>query len=96
MDTPLAEKMERQLQEFDQKRNHYEKEIIQIKEDIKQAIDHFFDEFVREVEEKCSETDVVIDGCIKEFKRLNARKQELGELRQKLSPVLELLGGGSV
>lgn len=87
----MAEKMERQLQEFERKRVGFEAEITKIHEDIKQLVDQIFKGIVEEINPCLEETDAIIESHVKEFRRLGERKKELHALREKLAPVFDLL-----
>lgn len=90
LEKPLAERMERQLREFESKRDNFNSEITAIKEDIQKATKEFFDKIVRDVSPQVEETDSIIESCILEFKRLDKRRRELNNIREKLSPVFEI------
>lgn len=91
---PLAERMELQLRDFDNKRDAANREIQSIKEEMLKLVKEFFDKLVSDMSPHLGETDSIIESLIVEFKRLDGRKKELDRIREKLVPVLEIFGRG--
>lgn len=89
---PLCEVVERKLQDFEKERSHLEAEIFNMKESIKKSIDDLFEKIVQDLNPHLEETDTILENCIKEFRRLDARKKEIKTLKDQLGPVLELFG----
>lgn len=87
----LVERFEKRLQEFEHKREIFEREMIKIRDELKKIVDTLFDDVIKAVEPHTQQTDLIVDNCIQEFKKLFNRKRELNMIRDKLSPVLEEL-----
>lgn len=85
----IAEKFEKRIQEFERKRELFEREMMKIRDELKRTIDTLFDDVIKAVEPHTEETDLIVEGCIKDFKKLFNRKKELNMIKEKLSPVLE-------
>lgn len=91
IDATMAEKVEHVLQDFERKREAYNQTLYNLKEELKADIDKLFDELVRIVTPVINETDNILEDGISEFKRLIQRKNEINDIRRKLSPVIEAL-----
>lgn len=91
MSDQLAEKFEKRIQEFERKRELLEREIIKIRDEVQKITDSMFDNIIKEVNPYTDETDLVIESCIKEFKKLLDRKKELNNIKEKLTPMLDML-----
>ena len=91
MDDARVARLERQLQEFTDKRDLIVQEIIQIKEDAKAIIDALFDEIMKDMAAAARETDHSIDASCHQFKMLLKKSKDLDHVKQKLSPVLSLI-----
>lgn len=86
-----VEKLERQLQEFSDKRDLIGRELMKTKEEMKQIIDNIFDDLFKEVSARVDQVDTVIEASIKEFKSLMARKKELDSLKEKFHPIIQII-----
>lgn len=89
---PLAERMERQLREFESGRDEASQEIQAIRDELLKLIKDFFDKLVKDISPQVEETDTIIESCIIEFKKLDNRRRELNSIREKLVPVFEIFG----
>lgn len=87
----MAEKVEVILQEFEEKREIYNQALLDLREQLKADIDQLFDDMVRNMSPIIDETDKVIEASLNEFKRLIQRKNDINEIRRKLSPVIAAL-----
>lgn len=91
----IEEKIDKDLQQFENKRDSIGKEIIQIVEDIKRLMDTMLTGITNELGQQAAETDDVLETCIHDSKRLVNRKGELQNAKEKLVTMLSILGSGN-
>lgn len=91
----IEERTDKNLNEYEDKREAIEKEIIQTVEDIKLLVGSLLDGIVKEMSPRIKETEAILDAEIRNFKRLVSRKEELLAKKKKLAPVLEYLSGSN-
>lgn len=95
MESRVADKLRRNIEEFEKNREDYEEEMLRIKADMHRIVDSIFENMVRDVTPTIEQTDSFLREGMKEFDRLSNRKKELDKLREKLTPVIEMLRAGS-
>lgn len=95
MESRVADKLRRNIEEFEKNREDYEEEMLRIKADMHRIVDSIFEDMVRDVTPTIEQTDSFLREGMKEFDRLSNRKKELDKLREKLTPVIEMLRAGS-
>lgn len=86
-----VDKMERILKELERKREIFEREIIKIQEDMMNTVKNFFEQLTNEINPFLAETEKVVDNCINDSNKMESRRRELEAMKEKLSPVLDML-----
>lgn len=91
MNPKSVEKVEQILNGLEKKRDSFEKEITRIQEDMSHIVKSLFDQITAEINGFLSETDAIIDASVADYNRMDHRRKELDSIREKLSPVLDIL-----
>lgn len=95
MDDRVVDRLRRNIEEFEKKREDYEEEMLKIKADLHRIVDLIFEDMVQDVTPTIEQTDLFLKEGMMEFERLSNRKKDLEKLRDKLTPVIEMLKAGS-
>lgn len=91
MEDPVVQKMDRLLQDFGHNRELRELELLKLRDQTKLVVDEIFGKLIKSLNPDFEETDDILESRIKEMKRQCQRKKEISNIREKLSPVLQIL-----
>lgn len=88
---PVEQRLQRDWEQFEDRRDTIGQEIIKTVEDIKRLMDMLLAAITKELTDQATETDQIVDECFQESKRILNKKQELKKAKAKLSSVLAVL-----